>query len=425
MPRVPQRGGNWNNGDNAGWFACNLNNVRGNTNNNIGARPASWDRQKVGGHGYRHRAPHDGSHVPGHAPKPHRCPAGQVAASEPPAGRRTMKTHTHLFDQIADLDHLYQAYRTARQGHTMAGSHLRFAEDLGTNLATIRRRLLAGTWRTGPYTHFVVHEPKRRQIAALPFADRVVHHALHAVIEPIWEARYIHDSYACRVGKGTHFGIDRMQHMIRSCTDVHGRCYALKADIAGYFYSVDHATLKRLVRRHVACTRTLVLIDEIIDSPGGTVGIPIGNLTSQLFANIYLHHLDRHVKQDRRERWYARYMDDFAIFGPDKDHLHDLRRHLEAWLADELRLSLNHKTQVRPVSDAPSHRLDMLGYRIGPTVRRLRKTTLRRMHRGIRAAHTGVLRSDFDAFAASYRGMLDHERPRRREYPYEIAQETA
>lgn len=118
MPRVPQRGGNWNNGGNAGWFACNLNNVRSNANNNIGSRPASWERQKVDGHDCRLRAPHDGSRVPGHAPKPHRRPAGPVADRDRPAGRRTMKTYNHLFGRIADIDYLYNAYRSARR-HTI------------------------------------------------------------------------------------------------------------------------------------------------------------------------------------------------------------------------------------------------------------------------------------------------------------------
>lgn len=333
-----------------------------------------------------------------------------------------MKTFRHLYPQIADLDGLYAAYRRARRGHQDSATHLAFANHLGDNLLAIHRRLIDRTWTTGPYHHFVVHEPKRRLIASLPFADRVVHHAVFAAVEPIFEARFDADSYACRVGKGVHYGLDRIQRMVRSCTDVHGACYALKADIKGYFYNVDHGILKRLLRRHVACGDTLDLLDEIIDSPAEPVGIPIGNLTSQLFANIYLDSLDRHVKQHLKARWYGRYMDDFVIIGPDKVALHDLRRHLETWVGDNLALEFNHKTQVRPVSNQPSHRLDMLGYRIGPDVRRLRKSTLKRMNRGLAAARDGKLRADPDGFAASYRGLLSHERPQRIQIPAGLEQ---
>lgn len=336
-----------------------------------------------------------------------------------------MNTHRNLHPAIVDLDGLYAAYRRARSGHLDSISHLRFQEHLGENLLAVHRRLKAGTWTTGPYSHFIVAEPKRRLIASLPFADRVVQHAIDAVVGPIWMRRFIHDSYACQPGKGTHLGLARVQHMIRSCTDIHGRCFALKADIKGYFAHIDHAEVKRQLRRHIACQPTLALLDEIIDSSDGDVGIPIGNLTSQLLANIYLHDLDMHAKHELRRRWYGRYMDDFVILGADQAELHQIRRHLAGWLRDKLGLELNHKTQVQPVSDRSSERLDFLGYRVGPTVRRVRKATIRRMNRGIAASRNGRLTSSHDAFVASYRGILSHEHPRRRELPVGLTRGAA
>jgi hypothetical protein len=234
-----------------------------------------------------------------------------------------------------------------------------------------------------------VYEPKERIVAALPFRDRVLHQAIVAVIEPIWECRFIDDSYACRPGRGTHRGADRVQAMLRRAQREHGKVYVLKADIAKYFYSIDHCVLKKLVRRRIRCRRTLALIDSIIDSnaePGDLcpVGLPIGNLTSQLFANVYLHELDEFVKHALRERYYVRYMDDFCIISHDKAHLHRVRVLIEQFLWDRLRLKTNAKTQIFPIGTKFGRALDFLGYRIWPTHRRLRKSSISRITRTLR-----------------------------------------
>lgn len=296
------------------------------------------------------------------------------------------RTYSNLFEGLSSFEALYRAWRRTIKGRRHQNDVLRFERDLEGNLIDIQNSLLWKTYRTGPYRHFTVIEPKEREIAALPLKDRVVQHALVEAIEPIWEKRFIFDSYACRPGKGAHAGADRAQAWLRHTLRAHGQVYALKADISRYFASVCHDALKRLLRRRIACVDTLWLIDNIIDStaePGDPLprGMPIGNLTSQLFANIYLHELDEFVKHELRAQQYLRYMDDFVIIGPDKARLHSHRQTLEDFLYAHLGLRFNRKTQVFPVALKHGRGLDFLGYRIWPTHRKLRKDSIGRMRR--------------------------------------------
>jgi len=300
-----------------------------------------------------------------------------------------MKTVAGLFAQITPFAALHAAWRKVKRGKRLHGDILAFEADLEPHLFAIQESLLQRVYRTGPYRLFDVFEPKRRTVAALPIKDRIVQHSLVAAIEPIWEARFDSHSYACRVGKGTHAGADRAQAMMRRVKRRHGRVFALKGDIAQFFPSVCHDALKRLVRRHVACPGTLWLVDEIIDSSAERKaalprGIPIGNLSSQLFANIYLAELDRFVRQELRWRHYARYMDDWVLLGPDKSALHDARRAIEGFLHAELGLRTNSKTQVFEI-EAGGRCLDFLGYRIWPTHRRLRNGSVKRIRRRLKA----------------------------------------
>jgi hypothetical protein len=228
-----------------------------------------------------------------------------------------------------------------------------------------------------------VFEPKRRLVAALPFRDRVVQHAIVSVIEPIWERCFISDSYACRPGKGTHRGADRAQYFLRVVKRNSGAVHVLKGDVAQYFPSIDHAVLKSIIREKIACRDTLALIDGIIDAAveATPVGLPIGNLTSQLFANVYLHELDMFVKHVLREKYYLRYMDDFLVVHHDKRHLSAALERIEDFLRDRLRLRTNSKTQIFPVSVNNGRALDFLGYRIWPTHRKLRKRSVRQQRK--------------------------------------------
>lgn len=300
-----------------------------------------------------------------------------------------MITHNNIFDKFITFQALYDAYLKARKGKRMRRSCLEFEQNLEGNLIQLQNELVWGEYKTGGYRSFAVHEPKTRTITALvSFRDRVVHHALMNEINPIFEKSFISDSYACIVGKGTHAGANAAQRMMRACLSTHGKIYALKADVRRYFASVDHCVLKRLLRKKISCKRTLTILDDIVDSYSEPMargrGIPIGNLTSQLFANIYLNELDQLVKCRKREKWYVRYMDDFVIMSGDKDHLRWLRVDIERFLSETLTLELNNKTQIFPVSHKNGRGLDFLGYHMWPDRRRLRKDSLKRFKRRVR-----------------------------------------
>ena len=179
-------------------------------------------------------------------------------------------------------------------------------------LLEIKLALETGTWQPGDHRQFFVYDPKFRSIAAPPFADRVVHHAICTIIEPLFERRFIYDSYACRVDKGAHRGARRLQTFLRKKHAV----YALKCDISKFFASIDHAVLCQIIRQTIPDPKLLEILDRII--AGYSPGIPIGNLTSQLFANVYLDQLDHFIKEELRVKYYLRYMDDFILLGENK-----------------------------------------------------------------------------------------------------------
>lgn len=240
-----------------------------------------------------------------------------------------------------------------------------------------------------------MYEPKRRKISAAPFRDRVVHHALCQVIEPIFEPTFIHDSYACRVNKGTHRAVERSQRFARQYR------YVLKADIRKFFPSVDHAILLSLLGRKLADPLLMELVQHILKSGDGVLaeeyvmqwfpgddllarfrprGLPIGNMTSQFWANVYLNSLDQFVKRQLRCRAYLRYADDFLLFSDEKPQLHRWKEEIEVFLGG-LRVAVHdRKSVVFPVSEG----IDFLGYRIFPTRRRMRRTTVRRFTRQLR-----------------------------------------
>lgn len=309
------------------------------------------------------------------------------------------KTYNNLFEKVYDFEALHAAYQRARAGKRDRLEVQQFEQDLEGNLIQLQNELLWGQYRSGKYRLFQVSEPKKRDVAALPFRDRVVQHALVAAIEPIWERRFISTSFACRPLKGTHKGADSAQAMLRKVKREHGKVYVFKADVAKYFASIDHDVLRALLRGKIRCRRTLAVLDEIIESsdtinarPG--VGLPIGNLCSQLFANIYLHELDGFVKHGLREANYVRYMDDFIIVHHDKAHLARTRQKVEAFLLHRLKLHTNSKTQIFPVGMLRGRALDFLGYRIWPTHRRIRKSSIGRIRRTLK-----ILKRKFDSGA--------------------------
>ncbi len=297
-----------------------------------------------------------------------------------------MKTHNNLYSRIYDFKNLYSAFLKARRNKRYRPEVLKFNAQLEENLIEIQNELIWKTYQTGRYRSFYVYEPKQRLIMALPFRDRIVHHALCNIIEPVFDRTFIFDSYACRHGKGTHAGADRLTSFLRRAHRIWPKVYCLKADIHQYFPSVSHNILFALIERKIQCGDTLRLIFEIINSTAdpedpNPVGIPIGNLTSQLAANIYLNELDRFVKHDLRMKFYIRYLDDFVVLLDNKKALWGIRQEIENFLWSHLRLKYNPKTDIFPASRG----IDFLGYRIWPTHRLLRKSSIKRIRKKLKS----------------------------------------
>ena len=329
-----------------------------------------------------------------------------------------MKTYRNLYPAICSWENLYLAARNAMKRKRYKRYVDRFWLDLEAEIARIRHELLDGIYNPGRYRHFQVTDPKVRMISAAPFRDRVVHHALCNVIEPIFERRFIYYTYSCRVGKGTHRALDRCREFVNRY-----RC-RMKLDIREYFDSIDHDILMGILARTVRCPRTIELIGKILAShttprdhtgyfPGDTLftpyerrrGLPIGNLTSQLFANLYLDGFDHFVKEELRVKAYLRYTDDMVLFAKSKPALWRWRDSMAVYL-ESLRLRFNgRKTTVCPVEEG----VEWLGFRVypgrarilKPAVKRFRKRTKRlwRLHRA-GAVDTGCIERSVLGWAA-------------------------
>lgn len=277
-----------------------------------------------------------------------------------------MKSHADLWPRVTSFENLYQAFRRARVAKRGRADVAAFEFDLEGNLFRLHRELLDETYRPRGYRNFVVMEPTRRKISAAPFGDRVVHHGLCAVVEPLFDRVFLPHSFANRVGKGTHRALDRCRELVTRYR------YVLRADVAKFFPSVDHEILYGLLARRVRCAPTRRLMRRILDSgagvladeyemtwfPGDTLlgpaerprGLPIGNLTSQFWANVYLHELDRFVVRGLAWDAYVRYVDDFLLFADTKAELHEARRRIDECVGG-LRLRLHpRKTRVSPVT---------------------------------------------------------------------------
>ena len=302
------------------------------------------------------------------------------------------KQHNDLFGKIANFATLHAAYRKAVAGKRRKPGAAAFAANLETNLLRLERQLLDRTWYPGRYVEIAVTDPKPRIVSAAPFRDRVVHHALYAVVGPIFEAGFIHHSYANRVEKGTHRAIEQYEHWRDR------NAHVLRCDIFRYFPAIDHAVLKVDLRRRIACPDTLWLMDAIIDGsnrqepvnlhyPGDDLltpltrrrGLPIGNLTSQFFANVFLDGLDQYVTEVLRAP-YLRYVDDFALFHDDPAVLAGWRDAIGHWLAKR-RLSLHPRKTIVRATRVPS---GFLGYVLRPHGRQLPEASVSRFRNRLR-----------------------------------------
>ena len=299
----------------------------------------------------------------------------------------------NLFEQVCSMRNLRQAAKEALRGKRSRLPGATFFAEMEKELPALHEELSCGGYRHGPYHYFRVHDPKDRLVAAAGFRDRVVHHAIVRVIEPIFEHRFIEDSFACRRGKGTHAAMRRALHFAR------GHRYALKCDVSKYFPSIDHEVLTGLVERVIGDGRVLDLLNRVLAShadaevkewpAGGGLfdyrarrkGMPIGNLTSQFLANVYLNPLDHFVKHDLRVKGYVRYMDDFILFGDNRATLKGFGEQIKSKLG-ELCLRMHpDKYSIVPTGLG----LDFAGFVVFRDGRiRVRSSTVRRFDRRYR-----------------------------------------
>lgn len=331
-----------------------------------------------------------------------------------------------LYKQNCTLVKLYEAYLCASKGKRYRSDVLAFRENLEANLISIRNDLLNHTYAVGPYREFYVNEPKRRLIMALSFRDRVVQWWVYNMLYPIFDPTFIHHSYACRRGYGQKASADNMQYWLRQVNALGGDWYYLKIDVAKYFYRVVHNTLLEILARKIKDPELLQLAAIFIKDNGKGFGLPlnvglntterlhdrgmpIGNLTSQLFANVYLNELDQFCKHILKIRYYTRYMDDVIILGQNKQELREQLQAITDFLETHLQLQLNDKTTIRPVSMG----VQFVGLTIWATHRTIRKSTSLRVRRRLMLAakryRLGVISFEkYNATLQSYLGLMKY-----------------
>lgn len=313
------------------------------------------------------------------------------------------------------LNHLFQSWDQFRRGKRKRKDIQCFERHLEDNIFQLQHDLATLQYQHDPYSHFYVSDPKQRHISKASVKDRLVHQMVHNVLNDVFDRKFIFHSLSSRLGKGTHIGVDQLCKMIRKVSANGNRpCYGLKMDIRRFFDTVDHKILKNLIRRNVQDPRILKIVDVIIDSfevkQGTAVGIPLGNVTSQLFANVYLHELDDFIKQTLREPYYLRYCDDFIILSTDEHHLQSLIPIIQDFLTKTLRLELHpRKVIIKKLIQG----IDFVGYVLFPHYKLVRTRTKQRMKKRLREAYSDYLSGKSDVMQVdrrlqSYLGILSH-----------------
>jgi len=331
-----------------------------------------------------------------------------------------VRSYSNLWPTVVSWQNLVTAYTRCRRRKRYKPEAIQFHFNWESHLLRLQRQLVECSYTPGVYRHFYIYDPKKRKISAAPFRDRVVHHAVVNVVEPLFERQFIVDSYACRRGKGTHRALDRAQEYLKR------HRFVLKTDIVRFFPNIDHELLLDRLARTIRDRQLMNLIATIIASGEGVLrdeagvsyfpgddlfaalrpkGLPIGNLTSQFFSNVLLDAIDHRIKEDLRVPGYVRYADDFLLFGDSKEQLWFWRDQLAAALAG-LRLRLHEsKTQLRPTHAG----VKFLGFVLRSAERRLQQSAVRRFNRRRRrmqrdfrqgARTTAEIRSSLQAWLA-------------------------
>lgn len=303
-----------------------------------------------------------------------------------------MKRIGNIYQHIVSMDNLRLAEKYARKGKRKQSGVIHFRRNAESNLRELHKILVNQTYTTSQYHVFKIHEPKEREIYRLPyFPDRITHHAIMNILEPIFVATFTADTYSCIKGKGIHAASYSLRNALRR--DPNETKYCLKLDIRKFYPSIDHAILKKLLRGKLKDKELLCLLDEIIDS---APGLPIGNYLSQYLANFYLTYFDHYLKEELKVKYYFRYCDDLVFLASEKIYLHRLLELVQAYLSRELHLEIKPNYRVFPTWCG----IDFVGYVHYPTHTLLRKSIKENM---ARAVSQGAEKS-----VASYYGWAKH-----------------
>lgn len=309
-----------------------------------------------------------------------------------------MKRHGHLFERVVTIENFLHAFRRARRGKRTKHQVAAFDFRMEWELLDLIREVESGAYRPRPYRTFYVHDPKRRRVSAAHFRDRVVHHAVCQVLDPLFERWSVFDSYACRVGKGNLAAVQRL----RALTSHHA--WYVKLDVRHYFETVDHGVLLALLGRLVRDRRVLELAATILGAgarePG--IGLPIGNLTSQHFGNLLLGRLDHHLREKAGVPAMVRYMDDIVLLGPDRVTVRRLRDQAAYFVERELHQQIKREaTRLGPVSIG----VPFLGFRIWPRLVRLDAARATRFRGRVRKLERALARGTIDEVDAARRAQ--------------------
>ena len=310
-----------------------------------------------------------------------------------------MKRINNLFDKICDYSNIEIADKKASKNKNKNPGVIRHNKIRQIDNLKLIEMLKNDTYKTSEYKTFTIYEPKERLIFRLPFyPDRIVHHAIMNILEPIWVNIFISNTYSCIKGRGIHKAVIDVK---RALKDVDNTPYCLKLDIRKFYPSINHDILKKIIRRKIKDRKLLNLLDGIIDS---SEGVPIGNYLSQFFANLYLAYMDHWIKEVLKVKYYFRYADDIVILGSDKKTLHDIFHKIQNYLDCNLKLYIKDNYQIYPVD---KRGIDFVGYRFYHTHVLLRKTIKTKCNRLINKLKQNKISNDtFNRRFCSYFGWL-------------------
>lgn len=329
-----------------------------------------------------------------------------------------MKVYRNLFNKLIEPENLFHAWEEFRSDKKKKEDVVLFERNLESEIFKLHRELISETYKHSGYTGFFISDPKKRHIHKAVVRDRVLHHAIMGILYPLYDKIFIHNSFSCRVGKGTHKGVQVLRSMLWKASRNNTRTvFILKCDIQKFFDSIDHDILLSILRKTIKDEQLVNLLTEVVESFTGEQstlferrGVPIGNLTSQLFANVYMDKFDQYVKHIIKVKHYARYTDDFVVVSESREYLISLLPKLSLFLSKELRLCIHpKKVEIRKYSEG----VDFLGYVVFPHYTKVRKRTVRRISRRI-SEKTILYKSDklgkdkLEATLMSYLGVLSH-----------------